>query len=100
MTIGYQSDPYPCPYDTTSPYVDLRGIFSHCTGTSGTAPSLPTPSTIPVYGDSIMQLDNHDDTFPRYPLGPLLSGDVLTILLKFKLPTNAAFTKYQIRLVE
>ena len=101
MTIGYQSDHYPCPYDTTSAYVDIRGIFSHCTGSSATAaPSLPTPSTLPVYGDSIMQLGNNDDTFPRYPLGSLQSGDVLTILLKFKLPTNAASTIYQIRLVE
>ena len=27
MTIGVRSDPYQCPYDTTSAYVDLRKVF-------------------------------------------------------------------------
>ena len=100
MTFGYQSDPYRCPYDTTSPYVDIRGVFSHCIDSSTTAaPSLPTPSSIPVYGDSIIQLSNKIDSAGRFFLPDIVTDHELTITLRFRHPTKATPFGYNVNIM-
>ena len=98
--MGTQSDPYPCPYDTSSTYVDLRGVFSHCVG-SNTAATLPsiTAATIPVYGDSIIQLSNKIDSAGRFHLPDIVSGIELTFTLRFRHPTKALPFGYDINIL-
>ena len=103
LTVGIQSDPYPCPYDTSSTYADLRGVFSHCVG-SNTAATLPviTAATIPVYGDSIIQLTNKTDSAGRYILENIATNDVLTVTIRFRHPTGAGTlpAAYNVKIVK
>ena len=56
--ISVQTDPYPCPYNPNSAigYTDMANTFEACDiGALSPAP-LPANPTIPVYGDSLLQL--------------------------------------------
>ena len=72
-TIDYHSEAYTCPYDTT--YTDLRSLFEPCTGTTTNLPSFSTSApSIPLYGDSLLQLADRFDAQPIFNLGSLTAG--------------------------
>ena len=100
-TIGIQSDTYTCLYDTTSTFVDARNTFEPCTGSTGTAPTIPAATTIPTYGDTIYQLVNETDAAGHYLFSPT-DQDELTFTLRFRKPTgeNVAPNQFNIKLLD
>ena len=83
FTGSAPTDPYTCPYDTS--YADPRGIFTGCTGTTGNAPTISTAApTIPIFGDSLIQLTDKTDSVGRYKMTGLAQNDVVTFTIRMR----------------
>ena len=54
---------------------------------------------IPVYGDSLNQFANMTDTQPRHDIGSIVSGDVFTFHIYFRLQTNLDPLTFQLQIV-
>ena len=84
FTGSAPTDPYTCPYDVT--YSDPRGIFTGCIGTTANAPTtIPTTApTIPIFGDSLVQLSDKTDTVGRYKTTGLSANDKVTFTIRMR----------------
>ena len=81
-TYSYQStSEFKCPFDSS--YNDSRGIFEACVpGAADNVPSVPSSPSIPVFGDSLLQVADQSDAAPIHDLGVVEKGQVLKIRIR------------------
>ena len=79
---------YVCPYDTSSNYEDIRSVFQHCTSSTTNAPTISTAVSVPIFGDTLLQVTDHTDARPIYDLPGLTASQSVSIQLDFPRPTD------------
>ena len=62
--------------------------------------TIPSPPSIPIFGDSLLQLADQSDARPIHDLGTLNQGQVIEISMGFPKPTEKTPTSFILTLLD